>query len=410
MNILVFNCGSSSLKFQLLAVSKESLKQDTEAFLAKGVIERIGSQALITLCAGDKIEKRALPIKNHRHAIEYIVQWIIGEDNDIDSIHSISDIHAAGHRVVHGGEQFKSSVIINDQVLKGIADCIDLAPLHNQANLSGIKAVSEIFGTGMPQVAVFDTSFHTTMPEENYIYPIPYQFYRRHKVRRYGFHGTSHRYISYRYRKIANIQKEKVNIITLHLGNGSSACAIKSGISYATSMGMTPLEGLCMGTRSGDIDPSIPHFLHLKEGMSYDSVYDMLNSHSGLLGISGLTHDMRELIAEHKEHNDRRAKLAIDVFCANVRKYIGAYIAVLNGIDALVFSGGIGENSAYIRELICNNLDFLGITIDQTKNIDTVNGKEGLISKKDGKIGVYAIPTNEELLIARDTFRCIEPS
>lgn len=410
MNILVFNCGSSSLKFQLVAVSKESLKQDNETFLAKGVIERIGSQALITLCVGDHIEKKALPIKSHRQAIEYIVQWIIGESSDIESIKSISDIHAAGHRVVHGGEEFKTSVIIDEKVMKGIADCIDLAPLHNQANLSGIHAISEIFGTKMPQVAVFDTSFHTSMPEENYIYPIPYQFYRRHKVRRYGFHGTSHRYISYRYRKLRGIEKDQVNIITLHLGNGSSACAIKSGNSFATSMGMTPLEGLCMGTRSGDIDPSIPNFLHLKEGMSYESLYDMLNSHSGLLGISGLTHDMRELIAEHKEHRDRRAKLAIDIFCTNVRKYIGAYIALLNGIDGLVFSGGIGENSAYVRDLICRELDFVGITLDKAKNTSITNGKEGLISQENGKIAVYAIPTNEELLIARDTFRCIQPN
>ncbi|HEY9421968.1 MAG TPA: acetate kinase, partial [Thermoanaerobaculia bacterium] len=317
------------------------------------------------------------------------------------------DINAVGHRVVHGGEKLNRSVLIDDAVIQQIEDCIDLAPLHNPANLRGITAARELLGAAVPQVAVFDTSFHTTMPPESFLYALPYQLYVRHKVRRYGFHGTSHRYVSYRYRQLAGRQYEDVRIVTLHLGNGCSACAIRGGDSLETSMGLTPAEGLVMGTRSGDLDPSILEFLHHKEGMSFDELDTLLNKRSGLLGISGLTNDMRELLAEEKENQDRRARLAIDIFCLRIKKYIGAYLARMNGADAIVFTGGIGENSPEIRRRICADLDFLGILIDPERNEAMVNGQEGEIGADGARLRLYVIPTNEELLIARDTLRCI---
>lgn len=407
MNVLVLNCGSSSLKFQLIRLDWDTIQNDQEELLAKGVIERIGSQCLITLkSSGSKTQKKAIPFRNHRQAVDFVMKWIIGPESGIDEISSYSDIHAVGHRVVHGGESFQSSVRIDDSVIEGIEDCIELAPLHNPANLSGIEAITELLGQSISQVAVFDTAFHTDMPESSYLYPIPYQFYRRHKIRRYGFHGTSHRYISYRYRQLRDITKERTNVITLHLGNGCSACAIQNGKSMATSMGMTPLEGLTMGTRAGDIDPSILEFLHLKEGMSYENLFSMLNKQSGLLGISGLTHDMREIVEEEQENADRRASLATKIFCQRVKKYIGAYLAIMNGADAIIFSGGIGENSAAIRKKILDDLSIFGIKLDDARNMGMVGGKEGLITK-EGSFPVYVIPTNEELLIARDTFRSI---
>lgn len=408
MNVLVLNCGSSSLKFQLIWVDWETIQNDQEVMLAKGVVERIGSQCLVTLKAqGQKAVKKATPFRDHRQAIDYILKWIISEKSGISAVQSYEDIHAIGHRVVHGGETFQSSVVVNEQVIEGIEDCIELAPLHNPANLSGIAAIEKVLGKRVPQVAVFDTAFHSTMPETSYLYAIPYQFYRRHKIRRYGFHGTSHRYIAYRYRQIKGIEKEQTNIITLHLGNGCSACAIKGGQSLATSMGMTPLQGLTMGTRAGDIDPTILEFLHHKEGMSYENLFSMLNKQSGLLGISGLTHDMRELIDEQNDHADRRANLAIDVFCEQVKKYIGSYLSLMNGADAIVFSGGIGENSSAVRKRVLDQLSFFGIQLDDDLNRKMVGGNEGLISN-GGSLDVMVIPTNEELLIARDTFRAIE--
>jgi acetate kinase len=298
-------------------------------------------------------------------------------------------------------------VIIGDDVIKGIEDCIDLAPLHNPANLKGIRAAIELFGPGVPQVAVFDTAFHSTMPEVSYIYAIPYQLYRRHKIRRYGFHGTSHRYVAYRYRQLMNLEREQTNIITMHLGNGCSACAIKNGDSIDTSMGLTPLQGLVMGTRSGDIDPSVLEYLMHKEGMSCDEIDTLLNKQSGLLGLSGLTNDMRDLLEEERDHQDRRAKLAVDVFCHQARKYIGAYMAELGGADAIVFTGGIGENSFEVRQRICRGLEWLGIEIDAEANTKMVGGKEGEIQTPASRVKVLVIPTNEEMLIARDTVRCV---
>jgi acetate kinase len=408
MNILVLNCGSSSLKFQIISTDLEKIKHNADQRLAEGQIERIGGAAVITFSAtGRETHRSASPIRDIRAALETVMRWI-SESGSINGINSLGDIHAVGHRVVHGGEKFKQSVLIDDEVLRGIADCIELAPLHNPSNIQGITAAREIFGRAIPQAAVFDTAFHQTLPEKSYLYAIPYQFYRRHKIRRYGFHGTSHRYIAYRYRIINQIPRSSVNVITLHLGNGCSIAAIKDGHSIDTSMGLTPLEGLVMGTRSGDLDAAILEFISDKEGLSIHEVEMMLNKQSGLLGISGLTNDMRELLAEAEESADRRAKLAIEIFCYRVRKYIGSYLALMNGAEAIIFGGGIGENSAKIRSLICREMSWCGIEIDEELNTDRIRGQEGLISTDSSKVKVWVIPTNEELLIARDTVRLIE--
>lgn len=291
--------------------------------------------------------------------------------------------------------------------MRGIEDCIDLAPLHNPANIRGISATRDLFGTGLPQVAVFDTAFHQTLPEHAYLYAVPYQFYRRHRLRRYGFHGTSHRYVAYRYRQLRNIKREETNIITLHLGNGCSVAAIRSGQSIDTSMGLTPLEGLVMGTRSGDLDPAIVDFIGMKEGLSSHEVETLFNKQSGLLGISGLTSDMRELLDEARDHKDRRALLAIEIFSYRARKYVGGYLAAMDGADAIVFTGGIGENSWEVRARISDGLGWMGLELDEGRNQAHIHGQESLISKDGSRVAAYVIPTDEELLIARDTVRCI---
>jgi len=409
MNILVLNCGSSSVKFQIIQTDLDLITKNADKRLAGGTIERVGSQALLTLQVEGKPKVRqAQPLRDHRVALDVILRWIIASETKIPGIRSLADIHAVGHRVVHGGEHFTKSVRITDRVIDQIEDSIDLAPLHNPANLKGIVAAQELLGPGVPQVAVFDTAFHSTIPEHAYLYAIPYQLYRRHKIRRYGFHGTSHRYVAYRYRILQKLKREQVNIITLHLGNGCSACAIVGGESIDTSMGLTPLEGLIMGTRGGDIDPSIIEFIHHKEGMSLPEIDTVLNKQSGLLGISGLTNDMRELLDEEKEKQDRRASLAVKMFCTRVKKYVGAYLAEMGGADAVVFTGGIGENSPVIRERVCEGLASLGVTIDRKKNNAMTGGKEGSISAAKSAVKTYVIPTNEELLIARDTLRTVK--
>ncbi|NUM81510.1 acetate kinase [bacterium] len=410
MNILVLNTGSSSVKFQVIETNLELIEKNADRKIASGLIDRIGSESIITFRVHETgaAFKQTAPIRDHKIAVDKIIKWIVSKEANLNTIKSLNDIHAVGHRVVHGGETLTSSVLLDDAVIREIEDCIELAPLHNPANLKGIYAVQEIFGKGIKQAAVFDTAFHHTIPDYAYLYAIPYQLYRRYKIRRYGFHGTSHRYVAYRYRTINQIAKEKVNLITLHLGNGCSICAIKNGKSFDTSMGMTPLEGLVMGTRSGDLDPAIIQFLTLKEGYSLAEVETIFNKQSGLLGISGLTNDMRELIAEADEHDDRRAKLAIEIFCYRVRKYIGAYTAAMGGIDGIVFTGGIGENSDRIRQKVCEGLDWFGVKMDQNANKNLNAGKEGKFSASDSKVALWVIPTNEELLIARDTVRCIE--
>jgi acetate kinase len=407
MNVLVVNAGSSSLKFQVISTDLERIKHHNYDRLCRGEIEGIGGEATITFAnrRGTK-QKSTASLPDIARALAHLVHYIASEQSGVVEIKSVGDIHAVGHRVVHGGELFSESALIDDKVLQGIEDCVDLAPLHNPDNLKGIWAVRELIGKNVPQVAVFDTAFHHSIPEQAYIYAIPYDLYRRHRIRRYGFHGTSHRYVAIRYRALRGLTPEQTNIITLHLGNGCSAAAIRAGSSLDTSMGMTPLEGLVMGTRSGDLDPAIVNVIARKEGMSPAEVDTLLNTKSGLHGISGLSHDMRELQAKSKDDEAHLAWLAIDIFCYRAKKYIGAYLACLGGADAVVFSGGIGENSPEIRARICAGMEWAGLKLDASINQETV-GREGKISTQDSKLLAYVIPTDEELLIARDTVRVI---
>lgn len=396
MNVLVINCGSSSLKYQLIDMKDESV-------LAKGLVERIGIEG--ARIKHDTTGKEEViieePMKDHRKALELVLDAIVNKD--YGAIKSMDEIGAVGHRVVHGGEVFSGSVVIDDKVMQALEDCIELAPLHNPPNIMGIEACKELMPE-TPMVGVFDTAFHQTIPAENYMYAIPYKYYEDYKVRRYGFHGTSHKYVSQRAAEMLNKDIKDLNIVTCHLGNGSSVTAVEGGKSIDTSMGFTPLEGLAMGTRSGDIDPAIVPFIMGKEGITFDQVSDILNKESGVLGISGISSDFRDLEVAAEEGNER-AKLALDVFCNGVTKYIAAYAAQMCSIDALVFTAGIGENSYSIRERICEGLECLNINIDPELN--KVRGKEAIVSKKIGGVPVMVVPTNEELMIARDTLSLV---
>ena len=392
MNILVINCGSSSLKYQLIDM-------DEEKVLAKGLSERIGIEGsrIKHTTTGKKeiiIEK---PMSDHKEVLEIVLSALV--DSEHGAIKSMDEINAVGHRVVHGGEKFANSVKIDDEVMKALNECIDLAPLHNPPNIMGIEACKELM-PDTPMVGVFDTAFHQTMPKDNYIYPLPYELYEKYGIRKYGFHGTSHKYVSLKAAEILEKDIKDLNIITCHLGNGASICAVEKGRSVDTSMGFTPLEGLAMGTRTGNIDPAIIPFLVDKENLSMEEVNNLLNKKSGVLGISGVSSDFRD-IEEEAEKGNERAKLALDVFVNRVKKYIGAYTTLMGGVDAIVFTAGIGENSAEIREMVCNGLESLGIKLDEEKN--NVRGKEALVSKDDSKVKVLVIPTNEELMIAKDT-------
>jgi acetate kinase len=405
VRILVLNAGSSSLKFQLIDTDGAAIAESRDRRLARGQVERIGGQAIVTLAAADAAPtKSTAPIRDHAAAVEHVITWLAGSDSGV-AIESVAEIEAVGHRVVHGGERFTHSTRIDDEVRRELEELIELAPLHNPHNLRGIAAARSALGTGIPQVAVFDTAFHHSLPDTAYLYAIPYQLYRRHRVRRYGFHGTSHRYVAYRYHQLTGRTRDQTKIITLHLGNGASACAIVGGKSVDTSMGFTPLEGLVMGTRSGDIDPAILDFVSAKEGLSLHELDSMLNKQSGLLGLSGLTADMRELLAEEAEHGDRRARLAVDLFCYRVKKYLGSYLAAMNGADAIVFAGGIGENSPDVRARICAEMDWLGISLDPAKNASLAG--EGRIDAEDSRLQLWVITKDEELLIARDTWRVV---
>lgn len=397
MNILVINCGSSSLKYQLIDMTEETV-------LAKGLVERIGIE-------GSKIKHDTTgkdrvvieePMEDHKRALELVLSAIV--DKEYGAILSMDEIGAVGHRVVHGGEDFADSALITDAVMDAINRNIELAPLHNPPNIMGIEACQELM-PNTPMVAVFDTAFHQTIPAENYIYPIPYEYYEKYKIRRYGFHGTSHKYVSLRAAEILDKDIEKLNIVTCHLGNGSSVTAIQGGKSIDTSMGFTPLEGLAMGTRSGDIDPAIIPFLMDKEGKTFAEVNDMLNKKSGVLGISGLSSDFRDL-EEAAEAGNERAKLALDIYCNRVTKYIAAYAAQMCSIDCLIFTAGIGENSGYIREKVCEGLECLGLRIDPVLN--DVRGKEALLTRNIVGPTILVIPTNEELMIARDTLEIVK--
>jgi acetate kinase len=407
MNVLVVNSGSSTLKFQVIATDLARIKEHKDERLCAGEAEGIGGETVIQIHSpGGSGQTLKSSLRDVAATLEYVVRYIASHASGVREIKSLGDVNAVGHRIVHGGERFNESALIDDEVLKGIEDCVELAPLHNPDNIQGILAARELFGKNVPQVAVFDTSFHQSIPKQAYLYALPYRLYEQHRIRRYGFHGTSHRYVAFRYRALREISREETNIITLHLGNGCSAAAIKGGLSVDTSMGMTPLEGLVMGTRSGDLDPAIVNVIGRKEELSPDEVDTLLNTQSGLLGISGMTNDMRKLQSKLKEDDDRFARLAIEIFCYRARKYIGAFLASMGGADAIVFTGGIGENSPDIRARICAGMEWTGLHLDAAKNQETV-GREGVISTERSTLLAYAIPTDEELLIARDTVRVI---
>ncbi|MDD4377903.1 MAG: acetate kinase [Eubacteriales bacterium] len=396
MKILVINCGSSSLKYQVLDMKNELL-------LAKGLVERIGMEG--SLIGHEKIGmdkiKNQVPMKDHKDAIAQVLAAV--QDPEHGVVKSMDEIGAVGHRVVHAGEKYSSSVLITDDVIKALEECIDLAPLHNPPNLLGISACKELM-PNTPMVAVFDTAFHQTMPPESYIYALPYEYYTKYGVRRYGFHGTSHKYVSQRAAEILNVNLMDLKLITCHLGNGASVSAIKRGKCIDTSMGFTPLEGLVMGTRSGDIDPAIVTYIRQKENLPQGVANEILNKKSGVLGISGVSSDFRDLEEAVAEGNERAA-LALKVFAHKVRFYIGAYIAEMNGVDAIIFTAGVGENDVAMRDVICNELGNLGIKLDLVKN--KVRGKETIISAEDSRVKILLIPTNEELMIARDTLNIV---
>ena len=396
MNILVINCGSSSLKYQLI-------NSETEGVLAKGLCERIGIDGMLTYQPeGGEKEKSEIAMPTHTEAINAVLAALTNEKSGV--IKSLSEVGAVGHRVVHGGEKFTSSCLINDETMKAIEECNDLAPLHNPANLIGIRACQELM-PGVPMVAVFDTAFHQTMPDVAYTYGIPYEYYEKYKVRRYGFHGTSHSYVSKRTAEIVGKPYDQMKIIVCHLGNGASISAVNCGKSVDTSMGLTPLEGLVMGTRSGDLDPAIIDFVGKKEGLSLDEMNEVLNKKSGMLGISGVSSDGRDLEAA-AETGNKRAQLALDVFDYRVIKYIGAYAAAMNGVDAIAFTAGIGENNIKMRKDVCSSLTYLGVKLDEEKN--NVRGEERIISADDSKVQVLLVPTNEELAIARETLALVK--
>ena len=395
MKILVLNCGSSSLKYQLI-------NMETEEVLASGKYERIGEdEAFIThKVNGQKIEIKH-PAKTHEEAVDFTLKQLINPEYKV--IDSLDEISAIGHRLVHGGEKINKSVIITDEVVEVLKECIDLAPLHNPAGIIGIEACKKVM-PGKPMVGVFDTAFHQTMPKERYIYPIPYEYYKKYGIRKYGFHGTSHMYVSQRLAEIVGKDISELKIVTCHLGQGSSICAVEGGKSVDTSMGLTPLAGIPMVTRSGDLDPSVVTFLMKKEGWTAEEAENMLNKKSGVQGISGLAPDFREIEAASYGDNER-AEIAIEKFKYEIASYIAKYAVAMNGVDYIVFTGGVGENQINIRRGICEKLEFMGVKIDVEAN--NVRGEEKEISAPDSKVKVYLVPTNEELMIAKETARLI---
>lgn len=396
MNILVINCGSSSLKYQLLDM-------DTNNPLAKGLVERIGLPGAILTHKPLRGEKEVITseISDHSVAIKLVLAALTNEEYGV--VTSLAEIAAVGHRVVHGGEKFSESVVVTEEVMDTLEECVELAPLHNPPNIAGIRACQNLM-PGVPQIAVFDTAFHQTMPPYAYLYGLPYEMYEKYKIRKYGFHGTSHKYVSQRAAVLLKKPVENLRLISCHLGNGSSITAIKGGKSLETSMGFTPLEGLMMGTRSGDLDPAIVSYIQAKENLSSEQVNDFLNKKCGVLGVSGVSSDFRDIEDAAAEGN-YRAQLALDIFAHDVKKYIGAYAAVLDGVDAVIFTAGLGENSPEMRESVCKNLDYMGIELDLAKN--KIRGEEVDVSKPGTSCRVLVIPTNEEMMIATDTLRLI---
>lgn len=392
MKILVINCGSSSLKYQLIDM-------DNESVLAKGLCERIGIEGskLTHKPAGKDMLEKETPMKDHQVAVGLVLDAL--QDAVYGVISSVSEISAIGHRVLHAGKYYSDSIVVNEDVKKVVRDCFDLGPLHNPANLIGIEAC-EAAMPGVPNVAVFDTAFHQTMPEKAYTYAIPYEYYEKYDIRRYGFHGTSHRFVSRRTIEFGGLDPDNSKVIVCHLGNGGSISAVVNGKCVDTSMGLTPLEGLIMGTRSGDIDPAVVQYIANKEGKTVNEVLDILNKKSGILGISGVSSDFRDVQKAQKE-GSHRADIAVQAFIYRVAKYIGAYTAAMNGVDAITFTAGVGENDAVIRNAICEYLGYLGVTVDAEKN--KIRGEEVEISGAASKVKVFVIPTNEELAIARET-------
>lgn len=393
MKILVLNCGSSSIKYALYDM-------DSKSIMTSGGAERVGLDGAFVKVKLANGEKKTImhDIPEHTEGVKFIFSLLT--DPEIGVIKDLKEIDAVGHRMVHGGEKFNKSVLLTDEVLKTFEECSDLAPLHNPANLKGVRAVQELM-PGLPQVGVFDTAFHQTMPKEAYMYAIPYELYEKYGVRRYGFHGTSHRYVSQRVCEYLGVKAEGKKIITCHIGNGGSIAAVKDGKCVDTSMGLTPLEGLMMGTRSGDIDGGAVTFIEKKLGLDADGMSNLLNKKSGLLGVSGISSDMREIFQANQDGNER-AKLAFDMYCYRVRKYVGSYAAAMNGCDIIVFTAGVGENQADMRESVCNGLSFMGVEIDTEKN-KTIHGEEAVISTPNSKVTVVVVPTDEELMIASDT-------
>ena len=397
MKILVLNCGSSSIKYALY-------NMDDKSVMTSGGAERVGlDEAFVKVKMPDGTKKKVMhDIPEHTEGVKFIFSLLT--DPEIGVIKSLDEIDAVGHRMVHGGEKFNKSVVLTDEVLKTFEECIDLAPLHNPANLKGVQAVSELM-PGLPQVGVFDTAFHQTMPAHSYLYAIPYDLYEQYGVRRYGFHGTSHRYVSQRVCDYLGVKMEDKKIITCHIGNGASIAAVQNGKCVDTSMGLTPLEGLMMGTRSGDIDGGAITFIEKKLGLDADGMSNLLNKKSGVLGITGISSDMRE-IEDAIEHGNERAKLALDKYNYRIKKYIGAYAAAMGGCDIIVFTAGVGENQCSTREAACTGLEYMGVKLDVEKN-KTIRGEEAVISTPDSKVTVCVIPTDEELMIATDTMNLL---
>ncbi len=401
MKILVINAGSSSIKYQLIDMTNENL-------LAKGQCDRIGIEGgnFKQKNFDGKEYKVDVQIKDHAAGIKLIVDALTSNEHGV--IDSMSEINAVGHRVVHGGEKFSGSVIINEEIIDALKECSELSPLHNPANLTGIKACEEIMGKDVPQVGVFDTGFHQTMPDFAYMYPIPYEYYKKYKLRKYGFHGTSHRYVTMRAAEMLGKKPEEINIVTCHLGNGSSITAVKNGKSFDTTMGVTPLDGLMMGTRSGSIDPAIIPFLMQKEGFTASEIDTILNKKSGILGISEVTSDNRD-IEEGAKNGNERYQLVENMLCHQITKYVGGFAAAMGGIDAVVFTGGIGENNPKYRAKVGENLEFMGVKVDDEKNAKAMRtSDENDVSCADAKVRMLVIPTNEELMIAKDTYSLIK--
>ena len=396
MNILVINCGSSSLKYQLINAA-------TEDVLAKGLCERIGIDGILTYQPADgEKEKTEKAMPTHTEAIKYVIEALTNEKTGV--IKSLDEVGAVGHRIVHGGEKFTTSTLLTEETIKGIEECSDLAPLHNPANLIGIRACQELM-PNVPMVGVFDTAFHQTMPKTAYLYGLPYEYYEKYKVRRYGFHGTSHSFVSKRTAELIGKPYNDCKIIVCHLGNGASVTAVKGGESVDTSMGLTPLEGLIMGTRSGDLDPAIIEFIANKENKTASEVLNILNKESGVYGLSGVSSDFRDVKAARAEGN-KVAAAALDAYAYRVAKYIGAYTAAMNGVDAIAFTAGLGENDDITRKAICEYLGYLGTELDEVKN--DVHGETAIISTDDSKVTLLCVPTNEELMIARDTVALVK--